>query len=216
LALFAFRFAGLFARLALAFPIFMSSCGLGGVLNIRRAICSVASSRSGFGALVMSDQPLPDKFEVQDDIPEPYLAAIGKVVVNWCNVEEVVDLAIAKLAAFNVNDPRGVIVTAHMSWPQKMDVFEALVDALKTDHPDLAVRFEAAKPLLTKAQKGRNRMLHGQWGFNEKVGGVYKLRVSARGKLKYAIEPVSLDDIKTIALEIGAAGLAGLKVIIDD
>jgi hypothetical protein len=162
----------------------------------------------------MDEQAYPEKFEEQNHIPEAYLTAIGRVVVNWCNLESVVDLAIAKLAAFDLNDPRGVIVTVHMAWPQKMDVLEALVHALETDHPHLSPKFEAAKPLLIQAQRGRNRIVHGQWGSHPEYG-VVKLRSSARGKLKYGFEPISLDDMAAISLDMGNAGLAVFKMIVN-
>jgi hypothetical protein len=162
----------------------------------------------------MDDQPYPEKFEDQDLVPEPYLTAIGKVVVNWCMLEAVTDVAIAKLAAFDFHDPRGVIVTVHMTWPQKMDVLEALVHALETDHPHLTAKFAATKPLLTLAQKGRNRVVHGQWA-NHPEQGIVKLRLSARGKLKFGLEPISLGEIKAISLDVGNAGLAILKMVVN-
>lgn len=162
----------------------------------------------------MTDEPYPEKFVEQDHIPEPYLTAIGRVVVNWCYLESVTDLAIAKLAAFDLNDPRGVIITVHMTWPQKMDVLQSLVRALETDHPHLTGKFEAAKPLLGQAQKGRNSIVHGQWGKHPEQG-VVKLRSSARGKLKFGIEPISIDEIKRISLEIGNASLSVLKMIVN-
>jgi hypothetical protein len=118
-----------------------------------------------------------------------------------------------KLAAFDLNDPRGVIVTVHTTWPQKMDILQALAGVLETDHPHLAPKFNAAKPLLTQAQRGRNRVVHGQWGVEG--GKVCKLSASARGKLKFGIEPISVDEIKAISLDIGNAGLAILKMVVN-
>jgi hypothetical protein len=161
----------------------------------------------------MDDQPIPETFKESDNIPEPYLTAIGKVVVNWCLLESVVDLSIGKLSGVNLNDPRGVIFTAHMTWPQKMDILGALVHALKKEYPHLEPRYNAAKPFLTNAQKGRNRIVHGQWGVDE--GAIVKLKATARGKLKFGIEPITLDEIKAISLEIGNAGLATLKMILN-
>jgi hypothetical protein len=162
----------------------------------------------------MTDQPYPEKFKEQNNIPEPYLAAIGRVAVNWCYLESLMELAIGKLAAFDLNDPRGVILTAHMTWPQKMDVLEALVHALETDYPHLTNKFEATKPLLTQAQKGRNRIVHGQWGDHPEKG-IVKVRYSARGKLKYGIDPVSLDEIKGISLDIGNASLSLIRMTVN-
>jgi hypothetical protein len=160
------------------------------------------------------EQPYPEKFEQPDHIPQAYLAAIGQVVVNWCVLESATDLTLAKLSAFELDDPRGVIVTAHLSWPQKTDTLEALVDVLKDEHPHLITGFTELKPILTEAQKGRNRIVHGQWGI-EKDGTVHKLRATARGKLKFGIEPITLDEITTISHNIGSAGFAMLKMVVN-
>jgi len=161
----------------------------------------------------MTDDRIPDKFENPNHIPEPYLMAIGQVCVNWGALEEIVDLVIGKLAHFDISDQRAVAVTAHMSWPQKMDVLETLVDILRAENPHLA-KFDDAKPLLKKAQEGRNRVVHGQW--SERDGKIYKLRVSARRKLKFGFVPIAIEDIHAIAFDIGQAGLVTLKMILDD
>jgi hypothetical protein len=178
---------------------------------MRRAICSVASSRSGLGAFAMDDPPYPDKFQETDHIPEPYLTAIGRVVIHWCNLEAVTDLAIGKLAGFDAHDSRSAIVPAHMSWPQKMDVLESLVNVLRDQHTYLA-KFDDVKPLLKKAQEGRNRLVHGQWGRDGDQ--VVKLRLTARGKLKFGITPIALDEIKAIGIDIGQAGFMLLKTVL--
>jgi len=160
----------------------------------------------------MADPPYPDKYEQPNDhVPEPYLTAIGQVVVNWCNLEALVDLALGKLAGFDGYDQRGAIVTAHMSWPQKMDALQSLIGVLREEHAHLA-KFDAVKPLLKKAQEGRNRIVHGQWG--EQNGEAIKLRLTARGKLKFAMTPITVDEIKAIGIDIGQAGLDLLKVVL--
>jgi hypothetical protein len=159
----------------------------------------------------LSDHVYPDEFK-DTAVPAPYLEAIGKVCIHWALLESIVDVALSKLAGFALEDSRGAIVTAHMSWPQKMDVLSAIVDAFLADHPHLA-RFESVKPLLKKAQEGRNRVVHGQWGVLD--GKVHKLRLTARGKLKTSIEPIALDEIHAVALDIGRAGAATLKLVLN-
>jgi hypothetical protein len=168
----------------------------------------VASSKSGF-LTAMSD-PYTDEFE--NYIPEPYLTAIGMVCVNWGMLEAAVDLTVEKLAGFNIYDSRGSIVMAHMTWPLKMDIIEALVNALLQDHPHLA-KFSVVKPLLKKAQEGRNRIVHGHWG--EQNGKIHKLRVTARGKLKISMDEISVADIHAIAADIGRAGSTLLKLVLN-
>lgn len=147
-----------------------------------------------------------------ENIPDPYLTAIGKVCVNWGRLEAAVDLAIGRLAAFDVLDPRGAIITAHMTWPLKMDVMEALVTALRADYPYLA-NFDVAKPLLKKAQEGRNRVVHGTWG--KKDGKVVKARMTARGKLRSSLDPITVADIEAIVTDVWRAGRAVMKAVFD-
>jgi hypothetical protein len=58
-AILVFRFRAFGLRL----PIFILSCGIGGVLSIARAMCSVASSRLGIGLFAMADPPDLDRVE---------------------------------------------------------------------------------------------------------------------------------------------------------
>jgi hypothetical protein len=69
-----------------------------------------------------------------------------------------------------------VIITAHMTWPLKMDTLESLAHALAAKYPELG-RLQKAKPFLTAAQNGRNRASHGHWIYHEgKVGFTTKER----------------------------------------
>jgi hypothetical protein len=186
----------------------MSSCRFGGMLNIRSAICRVASSNSGFFT-PMTEPPAVD--ELIKHIPESYLIAIGKVCIAWGTLESTIDICIATLANFDLLDQRGSIITAHMSWPQKMDVLGSLVVTMQSRQPHLAA-FEQVKPLLKKAQDGRNRFVHGQWGVRD--GKVFKGRFTARGTPKSSIDPVQLDDIESVITDIWQAGRASLKAIL--
>jgi hypothetical protein len=152
----------------------------------------------------------PPSGELIEHIPEPYLVAIGKVCVAWGTLETTVDICIAKLADFNLYDQRGSIITAHMSWPQKMDVLGSLVVAMLPSLPHLAA-FEDVKPLLKNAQDGRNRFVHGQWGLRD--GKVYRGRFTARGTPKPSLAPVDLKDIEAVVGDIWKAGRAVLKAI---
>lgn len=154
----------------------------------------------------------PDEFIVT--LPDSYLAAIGKVCVAWGHLEQIVDLAIGKFSGYQLYDPRSAIVTAHMTWPLKMDVLESLVDAFRgPDYPWLARFDNQVKPLLRRAQEGRNRIVHGQWGYENGRAG--KARATARGKLRARIDPISVADIDGIFHDIGRAGAALLKLVIN-
>lgn len=158
----------------------------------------------------MTDQPYPDEFTIT--LPEPYLTAIGKVSVAWGNIEMIVDMAIAKFAGYNGFDWRAGTLTAHMTWPLKMDVMETLITELTPEYPHLA-SFSEIKPLLKKAQDGRNRVSHGQWGYEN--GQASKARVTARGRLRPRIEPITVTDIEGIARDIGRAAIRVWRLIVN-
>ena len=158
----------------------------------------------------MTDVPTPGDFEI--NIPEPYLVAMGKVNVACGVLESVVDLAFARLAGYaTVYDPRPVIVTAHMTWPLKMDVLEALADQLRGEHPELAQWATVAKPALRKAQEARNSIAHGHWIYAN--GTVRRLRMTARGKLRASAPPVPLSQVDAALADVSAAGRAVIKVV---
>lgn len=152
----------------------------------------------------------PDNMKIT--LPEPYLTAIGKVCVQWAMLEAIVDLSLRKLMGYELFDPKAAIITAHMTWPLKMDVLASLVASLRENYPHLK-RFDAVKPMLAKAQAGRNRIVHASWTYEE--GIVRILRATARGQLKTSMAPVTIKEIEQIVDEIGAAAAALLKMVLN-
>ena len=146
------------------------------------------------------------------DIPNDYLLRIGRITVAWGILESTVDLALARLGGFRHTGHRSAIITAHMSWPLKMDIMESLVNALIPDHPQLA-RFPLAKPMLAEAQKARNQIDHGHGVYRD--GQVYALRTTARGKLRPSVTPLTLGALDQALNDIARAGRAVLDVVFD-
>ena len=144
-------------------------------------------------------------------IPDEFLLAMGKVTVVWGVLESIIDISLYKLGGFGNVDARGAIMTAHMPFPQKMDVLEALSKHLAPDYPHLA-QFSSVKPLLKKAQEGRNRIAHGNWGYEN--GVVSRGRATARGQLKISVEPITIAEIEAILLDIHKAGIAVIDLVL--
>jgi hypothetical protein len=145
-------------------------------------------------------------------IPQDILVGIGNIMVTWGRLEYVADLMIAKLSGFELSDPRGAIITAHMTWPLKVDILETLITAFVPDHPHLK-GFETIKALLKKAQEGRNRVAHGQWGHEN--GETYKMRATARGKLKASIDPITVAGLEAINVDVHLAGVRLWKFVLN-
>jgi hypothetical protein len=158
----------------------------------------------------MTDQPYPDEMTIT--LPEPYLTAIGKVTVAWGHLESIVAMGLAKFTGYTDFDWRSATITAHMPWPQKMDAMETLINELTPENPHLA-KFPEVKTLLKKAQEGRNRVSHGQWGYEN--GQASKARLTARGKLRPSIDPITVTEIETIASDIGRAAIRLWRLIVN-
>ena len=145
-------------------------------------------------------------------MPDEFLCAIGKVTCVWGSLEFAVDLCVGKLAGFADGDQRKAVMVAHMTWPLKMDILETLANELKDQYPHLA-EFSACKSLLKKAQDGRNRVAHGMWAYED--GQARKLRATARGKLKFSIDPITVADLDGIVRDIHIAQTAILGLVLN-
>ena len=56
-------------------------------------------------------------------------------------------------------------------------------------------------------------MIHGKWGVDAETGKVHVSRLSARGKLKVSVEPVSVEEIREMAGFIVKTGQALFSLI---
>lgn len=156
----------------------------------------------------------PDTMKVV--LPDAYLIAIGKVCVQWTQLESVLNLALPKFLAMQDHDPRCGAVTAHMTWPLKIDILGACVDACDPQlYPWLARYKTAVAPLLSRAQMQRNRILHGSWSMEDDPETATLSRVTARGKLQIHTDKVPVSEIEVAAEDIGRAAMALLKLILN-
>jgi hypothetical protein len=132
------------------------------------------------------------------DIPNEYLTEIGRVTTRWAMLESVIDLCLMRLADKEVLDPRSLIIFNHMAFPMKLDVMGALVSELTPGYPALS-GFPTVHQSLKQAQEKRNFIAHSKWGTDEKTGEVQISRLTARGKLKTSITPITVTEIKAAA-----------------
>jgi hypothetical protein len=144
-------------------------------------------------------------------LPDAYLIGIGKVCVQWGNLEAVMELSITKMAGMDHWDPRSKIMLNHMAWPMRTDIFKSLADQLMPEYPRLK-EYQAVASHLKKAQEGRNRVVHSHWGIED--GKVTAMRASARGKLKFSLEAVTIDELDGILRDINVATAALYNLVI--
>jgi hypothetical protein len=154
----------------------------------------------------------PYEYDPSSLLPEPFLTAIGKVCVSFALMESIVELSISKLSDLDfLKNPKGTILLAHMSWPQRMDILSSLIGYLKDEYPRLN-GWPEVQTLLRDAAEGRNRVVHARWAYLD--GKVRILRLSARGKLKMSNDVVEVAEIEDVNMKCGTAAARLLKLII--
>lgn len=104
-------------------------------------------------------------------------------------------LAVSKLAGYDVIlDERAIILTAHSSFQQRVDIIASLCKHLASDFPDLA-EYRPAIIKIQEAQRLRNKFAHNSIVIDEESGEVSLSRASARGELKLRIERLELTNL---------------------
>jgi hypothetical protein len=146
------------------------------------------------------------------EIPDEYLTEIGRVTTRWAMLESVIDLCLTLLIGNREFDVRSAIIFNHMAFPMRIDVMGALVSQLLPDYSGLA-EFPTVHQLLKQAQEKRNLIAHSKWGVDEQTGQVTVSRLTARGKLKTSIVPISVAEI-TAAADLIAKAAHDLLVLV--
>lgn len=99
-------------------------------------------------------------------LPDEYLMELGCVSAVWAWLESLLNTLLGKLAGFDaMNDSTPFILVVHSSFPQRLDMFGALCEALKAEPPNLANHKEVV-PKLRAAQTSRNRLAYNAIGFD--------------------------------------------------
>ena len=87
-----------------------------------------------------------------------------------------------------------------MSFPLKLDVMSALCSELLPNYPRLT---EYHKSLNFSHSAGkRNAVVHAKWGVNGTTKQVEISRLSARGKLKITMAPITVAEIRAASVKI--------------
>lgn len=147
-------------------------------------------------------------------LPDDFLLELGRISALWSALEASLMICLSKLAGFN--DPRNpvpFVLTAHASFPQRLDMLGALCEQLSLDHPELR-ECSLVLAKLRAAQRSRNRFIHNGLTFNAETGRMEIAVGSARGKLKVSVETVDLMDLRAACIEIHEAQRALLHLVL--
>ncbi len=135
-------------------------------------------------------------------LPDVYLTEIGRVAALWSSLEKLLNLCLGKLAGFNdISDPKPFVLVHHASIPQKLDMFGALCEHLAPEFPGLT-EHASVIGALRSAQKLRNTYLHEGITKDPGTGKFQMATGSARGRLNFKIEEISIQDIRRAAVAI--------------
>jgi hypothetical protein len=146
--------------------------------------------------------------------PDEFLVEVGRIAVLWAGLESLLNICLGKLAGFNDrSDPKPFILIAHSSFPQRLDTLGALCEQVETEFPQLE-GYKKVVSQLKAAQASRNRFMHHGFSYNPESKQMEMAVGSARGKLKMAVEPVTLEDIKRVSIEIDEANRALYKLVL--
>ncbi len=146
-------------------------------------------------------------------LSEDYLTEIGRISTLWSSLEHLLNLCLAKLAGYDIFDPKHYILFAHTSFPQKLDMLGSLVELHIDDYPHLK-KFPEVQSKLKDAQKRRNRYIHNGITYNKETQQYEMPQGSARGKLKTRVEAVTKTDLKRAIIAIDEANRSLYKLIL--
>ena len=135
---------------------------------------------------------------------DPFSLAIGKLSLAWAEFEFNVNDAIWELA--NVERKAGTCLSSQMIGPGPR--FRCLIALLNLRGTPQEI-IKAMNSLSHDAEglgRQRNRYLHDPMVWHKKEGTVHRMEATADRTVKHGIVPVTLDDIKLLALQIDHIG----------
>jgi hypothetical protein len=139
------------------------------------------------------------------DLPDDYLAEIGRITVRWSVVESLVHICLIRFSGGDPSEGRWLVLFTHMSAQQKIDALGALLEELNVSLPLIGSEMHrAALCLIREAQSQRNAVTHATWEYAN--GTATMGRYSARGKLKILGKPTTVGELREISELIFRAG----------
>jgi hypothetical protein len=147
------------------------------------------------------------------DIPDDYLAEIGRITVRWSKLQTHMNFSLIQLSGGSLFERRQQAIFLHMSFPQKMDILGVLVLECLTNpkYHFLSVYKAQVEPLLAEASARRNRIIHCSWGMENDA--VAQSNITARRRIKVDKSTVSLSEIESTSRKIVEAADALFSMV---
>jgi phosphopantetheinyl transferase (holo-ACP synthase) len=143
-----------------------------------------------------------DDFVVEQiAVSDEYLMAIGRIMVNWNQLEAIFDLLVIKLMGCRLWDRRSHIPIVDMPFGTKIDIARSLAGVqAKKDQQFFDKFMNETLPKITKLQEQRNAVAHYKWAIKD--GAVWALRVKGKKKFTMTNSTVSLQTLHEASAEM--------------
>ena len=148
-----------------------------------------------------------------DQIPDKYLIAIGKVALRWNLVENLLNSVLVEMIGGDMFTDLPYAPFIHMSVRNKLQTLETIMDAMKVDADTrISKSFRIAIPLVERAGKKRNEIIHSMWLISE--GRVAYQSVHAQGKITMRRVLVDIEHVNDAIELIGKSQEALWELLI--
>jgi hypothetical protein len=144
------------------------------------------------------------------NLPVELLHAIGLLTASSAHTESIVDRGIAGLLKLDWD--LGLIVTTHLTMPQRFQMLETTAKRRITDS-DLLREFEQHIKKLSEAFECRNRVVHQSWCRDPKTNDLYFIKTAARKELKMEVVGVAAQSVHADAQVMYQVGIDFLSFL---
>ena len=144
----------------------------------------------------MSEQrPRKQKPAIDPSLMEP----IGQVTVNFAMLEQHLSFGIGCL--LHPEQRTGQIVTAELSFRQKVQLFSALFVHRFPDEDGTAIKDLCSR--LSTVEQERNLLIHSFWAVSKKAGESMRLKTTAKAKgISFQRAVTNREDVEAVAGEV--------------
>lgn len=144
------------------------------------------------------------------NLPQELLAALGMLAASSAHTESIVQQAISGFLGLPWN--KGLVVTAHLTMPQRFHMLEAAAKEINLDETNVnELKLHISRLKLAFDQ--RNQALHRSWCRDQATGCVHVVTETARGKLKVHVEAGDAQTVLDTANEMYDAGMELYKFL---
>src|ERR1017187_5576594 len=143
------------------------------------------------------------------NISDAVLAEIGKIVVTHSLIDASLANIIGRIVSLRGRSELGQIVTAELSFRQRVGMLRSLLVFSLTEDHETVVEFDQIKRILNAADDQRNRVVHSIWGHSGEADPhiMVRIKTSAKEKkgLRTEVQRLTLEELQKITDQVGHA-----------